>query len=115
MAKYCKIDEVANAPQFGKTGDPGWGFTLWSELSGEMAPHRQLLEQLAETYPDAELTLPSWSEAEDLIEGSLVWKGEAVWVWFETILSHLWLWSADRSTVEHLRNALVSLADGQAG
>lgn len=115
MRAYYQIEEVSLAPQFGNTGDEGWGFTLWSELLDDDAPHRQLLERLVEHYPFANLTLPKWTEAEDLIEGALVWEGKTVWVWFETILSHLWLWSADRSTVVSLRRALVSLIDTQGG
>jgi hypothetical protein len=111
MTDYYEIEAVAPAPQFGNSGPEGWGFTLGSERSHDEAPYRALLERLADVHPQAALSLPEWEEGEDLIEGWLVWKGEYVWVWFETLLSHLWLWSFDRATIESLRTAILPLAE----
>ena len=57
-----------------------------------------------------EVNLPPWKEREDLTEGALIWKGFSFWVWFETILNHIWLWAADRAALASLRDALLPIA-----
>ena len=105
--RFDKVDPVEPSPQFGNTGPCGWGFTLWGSSDGDEFMYRHLLETLAEQYPDARLSLPERSECEDLIEGNLIWRGQHVWVWYETVLTHLWLWSADHAATESLRRAIL--------
>jgi hypothetical protein len=110
MPAFDQIDEVHSSPQFGNTGEAGWGFTLWGSATCVEEVHRKLLEQLAETYPTSALALPPWYDGEDCVEGSLTWEGVPIWVWFETVLNHTWLWSADREAVISLRGALLPIA-----
>ena len=110
MFAFDRIDEVQPSPQFGNCGPDGFGFTLWGSSSGGDEVHRQTLERLAETYAEVGLSLPPHSDGEDMIEGSLTWDGQAVWVWFETVLNHTWMWSADRTTMIGLREAMLSIA-----
>lgn len=72
--------------------------------------YRHLLETFAEQNPDANLNLPKWSECEDLIEGELIWRSQHVWVWYETVLTHIWLWSADKDVIDSLRSAMLPMA-----
>ncbi|WP_324750063.1 hypothetical protein SH591_00515 [Sphingomonas sp. LY54] len=109
MAAFDQIEEVRPSPQFGNTGPEGWGFTLWGGACAEDV-HRNLLEGLAKTYPTSSLTLPPWYDGEDLVEGSLTWQGVPIWVWFETVLNHTYLWSADQAAVVSLREALLPIA-----
>jgi hypothetical protein len=108
--RFDRVEPVGPHSQYGTTGPGGWGFTIWGAPDGEDFMYRHLLERLAQLDPDARLSLPEWYEGEDLIEGELIWRGHHVWVWYETVLTHTWLWSADRATAESLRDALVPLA-----
>lgn len=110
MSAYAKIDEVEQSPKFVNCGPVGWGFTLWSHLLDDEAPHRPVLEQFARVHEGFSLTLPKPDRYEDCVEGSLKWETHDVWVYFETILSHLWLWSPDRQAVEELRALIVPVA-----
>lgn len=113
MFLFDSIEPVRRAPQYGiSTGPQGWGFHLWGSPDGEDFMYRHLLETLAELNPDARLTLPQWYDEEDLIEGSLIWRSQYVYVWYETVLTHIWLWSADEETIVSLRSAIVSLIQG---
>jgi hypothetical protein len=76
--------------------------------------YRHLLETFAEQHPDARLELPEWYDCEDLIEGELVWRSQRVWVWFETVLTHIWLWSIDKDVIDRLRSTLLPIAQGNA-
>ena len=71
---------------------------------------RPLLERFAEQYPECALTLPKYYSGEDCIEGSMTWQSQAIWVWYEEILTYLRLWSADRDAIESLRAALLPFA-----
>ena len=113
MATYSKIDQVQAAPKFGNTGPMGWGFAAWSELSDDEAPHRKLLESIAAAQPEMTVTLPSAHHDEDFVEGYIKCGSHEVWVYFETLLSHLWFWSAERQSAEWAR-ALVESADASA-
>lgn len=110
MAVYSKIEKVSPSPQFGNNGPEGWGFHLWSELIDDDAPHRAVLEKFAATYPQSGIALPQYDRYEDYVECYAVWDSKPVWVYYETILSYLWLWSSDRDAIEGLRSALVPLA-----
>jgi hypothetical protein len=110
MASFDQIEEVHPSPQFGDTGPAGWGFTLWGTTTCAEEVHRNLLDRLAETYRTSALALPPWYDGEDCVEGSLIWDGVPIWVWFETVLNHTWLWSADREAVIRLRDALLPIA-----
>jgi len=72
--------------------------------------YRHLLETFAKQNPDARLELPEWFDGDDLIQGELIWHSQYVWVWYETVLSHIWLWSAKKDVIESLRSALLPLA-----
>ena len=110
MPAFDRIDEVQPSPQFGNCGPDGWGFTLWGSATYAEQVHRKSLERLADTYHDVDLRLPDWRDGEDLIDGSLTWGGAPVWVWFETVLNHTWLWSAERATMVGLRDAMLPIA-----
>ena len=109
MVLYSKIDEIAASPQYGNTGPDGWGFALWSDMLDDEAPHRAVLERLAATIPQAGITLPEYDRSEDFVECYATWDSSPVWIYYETLLSHLWFWSVDRSAVEKSRAALLSL------
>lgn len=110
LRPYYEIEEVASARQFGTGGTEGWGFHLWSELVYDEAPHRAVLEKFVAAYPQSGIALPPYDPCEDFVECDAVWASQPVWVYYETILSHLWLWSADRDSIEGLRSALIPLA-----
>ena len=110
MVAFDRVDVVHLSPQFGNCGPDGFGFTLWGSSSCGDEVHRRTLERLAEIYPEVRLRLPEQSDGEDLIEGSLTWNGAPIWVWFETFLNYMWLWSANRATVVDLRNAMLPIA-----
>lgn len=108
--RFERVDPVIPSPKFGITGPEGWGFTLWGSPDGEEYMYRHLLETFATQNLDARLELPEWSDCEDLIEGKLIWRSQYVWVWYETVLSHIWLWSADRNAIDTLRSAILPMA-----
>lgn len=108
--RFYKVDPVEPSPQFGNTGPQGWRFILWGSPVGEEFMYRHLLETIAKQNPDAHLELPEWFDGEDLIEGELIWHSQYVWVWYETMLSHIWLWSAKEDVIESLRSALLPIA-----
>jgi len=110
MSAYSKIDEVEPALLFGTTGELGWGFTLWSNLLDDEAPHRKLLERFAQSRSDLVLTLPKWDRYEDFVEGSLKSAKYDVHIYYETILSYLALWSQDLEGIITLRQDLLSVA-----
>ena len=110
MSSFECIDDVQPSRQFGRTGPDGWGFTLWGKATCSEDVHRRLLETFAATHPGSNLVLPPWHATEDLIEGSMSWEGVPVWVWFETVLNFIWLWSAERSVVIRLRDAILPFA-----
>jgi hypothetical protein len=109
MGVYHEIESISALPQFGNTGPNGWGFHLWSEHSGDDAPHRALLEKFAAEYPQTGMTLPTYNQDEDFVECYAAWDSKTVWVYYETILSYLWLWSADRDAINAVRSALIPL------
>jgi hypothetical protein len=49
------------------------------------------------------LTLPTADRTEDFVEGSLCWESPEVLIYYETTLSYLSLWSAERDPVEEFR------------
>ena len=95
--RFDKVDPVEPSTQFGTTGPQGWGFTLWGSPDGDEFMYRHLLETFAKQNPDGHLELPEWFDGEDLIEGELIWHSQYVWIWYETVLSHIWLWSAKKT------------------
>ena len=107
MIDYSKLDEVSASPRYGNTWQDGWGFHLWSDLIDDEAPHRFLLERFASTYPQAGISLPEYYEWEDYVECCAAWNAAQVWIYYETILSHLWFWSADRDAVDGIRAAVL--------
>ena len=111
MASFDRIDEVQPSPKFGNTGPEGWGFTLWGSPTCAEEVHRGLLDAFFREHPDCRLQLRPAFDGEDLIEGSMVWRGVPVWVWFETVLNHTWLWSPDQACSLDLRRAILPLAE----
>lgn len=110
MADYSTIDEISALPRDINSGPDGWGFRMWSPKLDDEAPHRSLVERFAAAHPEAGITLPSYDRYEDYVEATALWNGGTVSIYYETILSHLWLWSPDRSTIESFREALLPLA-----
>jgi len=108
MPAYSKIDRVESAPKFGNTGQAGWGFHAWSDLLDDEAPHRTLLANIAAGHPNVVVTLPDADRHEDFVEGSIKCGSHEVWVYFETILSHLWFWSPERQSADWARALVVS-------
>ena len=111
MPAFVEIDEVAAVPEFGNSGRSGWGFTLWGDATSNDGIYRGLLESFASEFPDTKLILPPWQEHEDMIEGTMVWKGRSVSVWFETALSHIFLWTDDRDAMTDLRSAILPFTE----
>lgn len=107
--RFDNVEPVQQSSKYGNTGPQGWGFTLWGSPDGDEFMYRHLLETFARDHPNATLTLPEWYECEDLIEGKLVWRSQSIWVWYETVLSHIWLWSTDKETMEILRDEMLAL------
>lgn len=110
MAAFDRIEDVQPAPQFGNSGPDGWAFTLWGSATCGEEVHRRLIEAVAALTPHAELRLPEWVSGEDCIEGSLIWEGAPVWVWFETVLNFASFWSESRASIDSLRAAALPLA-----
>ena|SRR3569623_265542 len=110
MSAYSTIEEVAAAPRNINGGREGWGFTMWSPKLDDEAPHRALLERFAAVHPEAGIELPRYDRYEDYIETTAAWNGGTVSIYYETILSYLWLWSPDCGTVSSFRTALLPLA-----
>ena len=108
MAAYSSIDRIEAAPEFVNTGPPGWGFHAWSDLLDDEAPHRALLKSIAAAHPDVTVTLPNPDRYEDCVEGSMKCGPHEVCIYFETILSHLWIWSSDRESAEWARRLVDS-------
>jgi hypothetical protein len=109
ILRFDNVEPVRPSPKFGNTGPQGWGFTLWGLPDGEEYMYRYLLEKFAKQHPEAYLDLPAWYDREDLIEGSIIWHSQYVWVWYETVLTHIWVWSADEEAIESLRKAILPL------
>lgn len=107
VGSYSNIEEVSASPQHGNTGADGWGFHMWSDLLDDEAPHRKVLERFAEAYPEAGIALPKYDRYEDYVEASAKWRSSSLWVYYETILSYLWVWSDDRDAAETFRTALL--------
>jgi len=110
VTAYYNISEVEALPQFRNSGPPGWCITFDATLLDDQAPHRQLLESFAASYPEARLNLPDYHRYEDCIEGSMQWAGKEIWIWYETILSYLALWCSDREAADSLHKAIVPMA-----
>ncbi|MBB5716789.1 hypothetical protein FHS94_003661 [Sphingomonas aerophila] len=83
---------------------------MWSDKLDDEAPHRLILERFAATHPEAGIKLPPYDRYEDYVEATAIWNGALVAIYYETILSYLWLWSPDRATVSSFRTALLPLA-----
>ena len=109
MAAYSKVEEVAAQPRNINSGPNGWGFTMWSNKLDDEAPHRSLLERFAAAHPDSGIKLSKYERYEDYVETTAAWNGGTVEIYYETILSYLWLWSADRESVQSFRAALLPL------
>lgn len=109
MELYSKVEEVAASPQNIAGGADGWGFTAWSNLLDDEAPHRNVLECFAAAHPEAGLVLPAYYRYEDYVEADATWDGATISVYYETILSYLWVWSPSREAVLSFRAALIPL------
>jgi len=107
MALYSKVEEVSALPRNLNSGANGWGFRAWSDLLDDEAPHRKLIERFAAAYPEAGFALPPYYRDEDYVEADAAWNGATVSVYYETILSYLWIWSPSRDAVTSFRAALI--------
>jgi hypothetical protein len=110
MTAYTPIEDVSALPQNINSGAKGWGFRMWSDKLDDEAPHRLILEMFASIYPEAGIKLPPYDRYEDYVETTATWNGGAVAIYYETILSYLWLWSSDRAAVSAFRAALLPFA-----
>jgi hypothetical protein len=73
---------------------------------GDDAPYRAILTRLAATN-EASLSLPEPEEGEDCVEGSLVWGGRHIEIYFECqVLSFLQFWSSDREAVDAVQKEI---------
>jgi hypothetical protein len=107
MAAYT-IDHTKASLKGGNHGPNGWSFTLLSELAGEDAPYRGTLEAFARSHPHALVALPTWERDEDCVEGTLLWDGQPVEIYFEAmVLSFLTFWSSDRAVIESLKTEFL--------
>lgn len=111
MSAYSTIEEVSALPRDTNSGPQGWGFTMWSPKLDDEAPHRPLLEQFAAAYPEAGIKLPPYDRYEDYVEATAAWGGGTVAIYYETIISFLWLWSPDREAVSAFREVLLPFAE----
>lgn len=109
MTLYSEVEEVSELPRNLNSGADGWGFTAWSDLLDDEAPHRKVLDRFAAAHPEAGLALPPYCLGEDYVETDAAWDGATVWVYYETILSHLWIWSPSRDAATSFRAALLPL------
>lgn len=109
MMLYSKIEEVSALPRNVNSGAHGWGFTAWSNLLDDEAPHRETLERFAAAHPEAGLKLPPYDRYEDYVEADVAWDGATVSVYYETILSYLLVWSPSRDAAASFRAALLPL------
>jgi hypothetical protein len=109
---YSNIDVVKVEVMHSTRGSRGWGFTLWSDLLDDEAPHRDFLTKFSASHPGVELRLPPFDRDEDFVEGSLRWGSRDARIFYETIFSHLDLWAPDREPVEKLRAAMVEVLMG---
>lgn len=108
---YDRLEPVQPQTESGNSGPPGWGFTFWCDEAGDEDDlHRTVLERFAAAHPDARLTLPDHYPREDCIEGRLMWRGQPVTIWYESILNYMSLWSRDRETAETLHQAILPFA-----
>lgn len=111
MPLYSKIEEISQSPRFGNSGPDGWGFRIWSDLIDDEAPHRALLERFASKYPHAGIKLPAYDRYEDYVECEAAWGSSTILIYYETIVSLIWLWSTDREAMDSLRSALLPLVE----
>ena len=81
-----------------------------SNLEYKEARHRELLERFVAAHEGFVLTLPAADPDEEVAMGTLRWDSGEALVYFETILSHVSLWSADREALEELRALFVPVA-----
>jgi hypothetical protein len=105
------IDRTEAALKGGNHGPSGWAFTLYSDLVGDDAPYRDILEVFARAHPGALVRLPDWETDEDCVEGSLTWGHHQVTIYFEAVvLSFLTFWSSNRAAIENLRTEILRSA-----
>ena len=107
MTAYTMIEGVSALPQNINSGPVGWGCKMWSDKLDDEAPHRTVLERFAATHPEAGINLPRYDRYEDYVEATAEWNGGKIVIYYETILSYLWLWSRDREAVSAFREALL--------
>jgi len=81
-----------------------WSLTLFTGDAFDYSiPFRDYLDRiLARLGEPAALRLPPWQEGEDFIEGTLVWRGRDIHVYFEHSLAYLDFSSPDRTAIEDL-------------
>jgi hypothetical protein len=111
MTAYYTIEDVSALPKSINSGPKGWGFKMWSDKLDDEAPHRLILERFAAAHPEAGIKLPPYDRHEDYVEAIAKWNGAKITIYYETILSHLWLWSTDHAAVSAFRTALLPFLD----
>ena len=111
MAAYSSVDPVEAAPKYVNTGPAGWGSHAWSDLPDGEAPHRAVLQRIEAAHPEATITLQSAERHEDCVQGSIRYGSHVVWVYFETLRGHLWLWSPERQSAEWARSLIETVSE----
>ena len=111
---FSSISLVLKARQGGNQGEEGWEFSLscddynyLAEDDDTVNPYRRFLEELPAKNTEYSVDLPEWTPSEDCIQGSLIWRGDSVDCYYETLINFLKFWSADRDAVEELRAEII--------
>lgn len=117
---FSSISLVSKGVRGGNHGEEGWAFDLTCDDYNYLAdddvvvnPYRGFLERLPARCSEFSVDLPEWTPSEDCIEGSLIWRGNSVDCYYETLLNFLTLWSSDRNVAEDLRAEIIRLASSK--
>jgi hopanoid-associated phosphorylase len=117
---FSSVSRVEKGMRGGNQGEEGWNFDLtcddidyFAHDESVVNSYRRFLEELPAKNPEWSVDLPEWTPSEDCIEGSLIWRGNSVHCYYETLLNFLTFWSADRNTVEELRAEIIRLTSSK--
>ena len=85
MAWYEITDVEASyrKPNWEPEGPLGWSFSIHSEPVDGGAPHRELLAEVAGSFPTAHLTLSDHDNTGDYLDGFIEWDGSELVIWSE--------------------------------
>ncbi len=113
---FSSISLVSKGTRSGNHGAEGWEFDLicgdydyMADDDDTVNPYRRFLEMLPTRNAEFSVDLPEWTPHEDCIEGSVIWGGNTIYSYYETLLNFLTLWSPDRHTAAALRAEIIRL------